>query len=62
MNEHFRALVDRDLSCCLFSFCLSSVVRRIFLVSFATHGPSIFTRYNMLVLAHCLSFLEMFHT
>jgi hypothetical protein len=54
VNNHFAALVDRNLTRSRLSLCLSSVCRSNAAIARTPHGPSATVRNNMLILAHNL--------
>jgi hypothetical protein len=55
VNNHFAALVDRNLTSGRLSLCLSFVCRSNAAIARTPHGPSATVRNNMLILAHNLN-------
>ena len=62
MNDDFALLVDRDLPCSPFGISLGRMDRGCPLIPFATHGPFVTVRNDMLILAchaHNSCFLDL---
>lgn len=55
MNDDFALLVDRDLPCSPFGISLGRMDRGCPLIPFATHGPFVTVRNDMLILPAMLT-------